>query len=98
MFVVAIPTAGKCNRGARGHEPDAKRLKPDAIRPICEAMTRLAVLVNGLLNADVTSREEGQALIEYALIISLIALIALAALRTTGTSISGILNKIAGEV
>ena len=61
-------------------------------------MTRIAVLVNRLLDADLTSREEGQALIEYALIISLIALIALAALKTTGTSISGILNKIAGEV
>jgi Flp pilus assembly pilin Flp len=43
-------------------------------------------------------REEGQALIEYALIISLIALVAIGALSTTGTSIQGILNKIAGDV
>jgi Flp pilus assembly pilin Flp len=42
--------------------------------------------------------EQGQALIEYALIISLIALVAIAALQTTGTDISGILNTIAGEV
>ena len=61
-------------------------------------MTRVALIVNRLLNAEVTLREEGQALIEYALIISLIALVALAALKATGTSISGILNKIAGEV
>jgi Flp pilus assembly pilin Flp len=45
-----------------------------------------------------TSRQEGQALIEYALIISLIALVAIAALKTTGTNISDILNKIAGDV
>ena len=43
-------------------------------------------------------REEGQALIEYALIISLIALVAIGALSTTGTSIQSILNKIANDV
>ena len=42
--------------------------------------------------------ESGQALIEYALIISLIALVAITALQTTGTNIAGILNTIAGEV
>jgi Flp pilus assembly pilin Flp len=46
----------------------------------------------------VTSRQQGQALIEYALIISLIALVAITALQTTGTNIKGILNRIAGEV
>ena len=44
------------------------------------------------------SRQEGQALIEYALIISLIALVAIVALQTTGTNIKGVLNTIAGEV
>ncbi len=44
------------------------------------------------------SRQEGQALIEYALIVSLIALVAIVALQTTGTNISKILNTIAGEV
>ena len=42
--------------------------------------------------------ETGQALIEYALIISLIALVAIAALQTTGNDILSILNTIAGEV
>ena len=46
----------------------------------------------------VMSRQEGQALIEYALIISLVALVAIGALETTGTNIKGVLNKIAGEV
>lgn len=42
--------------------------------------------------------EKGQALIEYALIISLIALVAIVALQTTGTNISSILHKIVGDV
>jgi Flp pilus assembly pilin Flp len=45
-----------------------------------------------------SSREDGQALIEYALIVSLIAIVAIVALRTTGNNISGILHTIAGEV
>jgi Flp pilus assembly pilin Flp len=44
------------------------------------------------------ARAEGQALIEYALIVSLIAVIAIAALKLTGTNITKILNSIAGEV
>ncbi len=46
----------------------------------------------------VTARQEGQALIEYALIVSLIALIAIASLKLVGTNISGVLHNIAGEV
>jgi pilus assembly protein Flp/PilA len=42
--------------------------------------------------------EEGQALVEYALIVSLIAVVSIAALTLAGTSISGILNSIAGNV
>ena len=42
--------------------------------------------------------EEGQALVEYALIVSLIAVVAIAALTLTGTSIRGILNNIANAV
>jgi Flp pilus assembly pilin Flp len=47
---------------------------------------------------ELVREESGQALIEYALIISLIALVAITALQTTGTDISSILNTIAGEV
>jgi Flp pilus assembly pilin Flp len=47
---------------------------------------------------ELVREEQGQALIEYALIISLIALVAIAALQTTGTDVSSILNTIAGEV
>jgi Flp pilus assembly pilin Flp len=43
-----------------------------------------------LFVSTVTSREEGQALIEYALIVSLVALMAIEALHLAGTNVSGI--------
>jgi Flp pilus assembly pilin Flp len=43
-------------------------------------------------------RDSGQALIEYALIISLIAMVAISALQLTGTHIKTLLTSIAGEV
>jgi pilus assembly protein Flp/PilA len=42
--------------------------------------------------------EEGQALVEYALIVSLIAVVCIAALTATGTSIQDMLNKISNDV
>ena len=59
--------------------------------------SRLAIALADL-KSGAARRDEGQALIEYALIISLIALVAITALQTTGTNIKGILNTIAGEV
>ncbi len=44
------------------------------------------------------SRQQGQALIEYALIISLVAVVAIAGLSLTGTNVKSLLNKVAGEV
>lgn len=41
--------------------------------------------------------DRGQALIEYALIISLIALVAIVALQTTGTDPASIMHSLAGE-
>jgi pilus assembly protein Flp/PilA len=42
--------------------------------------------------------EEGQALVEYALIISLIAVIAIGALTVTGVNVNGILTSIANAL
>jgi Flp pilus assembly pilin Flp len=42
--------------------------------------------------------EEGQALIEYALIVSLISVIAIAALTLTGKSVRDMLNVISSDV
>ena len=42
--------------------------------------------------------EEGQALIEYALIVSLISVIAIVALQVTGHSVAGMLDQISKAV
>ena len=39
-------------------------------------------------------RQEGQALIEYALVLGLVAVLTVAALQATGANVSGLLNKI----
>jgi pilus assembly protein Flp/PilA len=43
-------------------------------------------------------REEGQALVEYTLIVSLIAVVCIGALTLAGQSLSDIFNSIAGQV
>ena len=42
--------------------------------------------------------DEGQDLIEYALLAALIALAAVVAMQATGTSINGVFNSIAGRL
>jgi Flp pilus assembly pilin Flp len=42
--------------------------------------------------------EEGQALIEYALIVSLISVIAIAALTLTGTNVKNMLDFVSSQV
>ena len=44
------------------------------------------------------SREDGQALVEYALILSLISVVAVAALKLIGTNVTDVLNKIANDI
>ncbi len=61
-------------------------------------MNRFQLIFGTLRLRAARSRQEGQALIEYALIVSLIALVAIASLKVVGTNISGILHTIAGEV
>lgn len=56
-------------------------------------------LVLGVLSVRKSaSRQEGQALIEYALIITLIAVVAIAVLQTTGVNLRTLLNKTASDV
>jgi Flp pilus assembly pilin Flp len=43
-------------------------------------------------------REEGQALVEYALILSLVSVVAIAALTLVGTNITAILNSVAAAL
>ena len=48
--------------------------------------------------ARVLRREEGQDLLEYALLVALIALVAVIAIQTTGTNVKEIFNQIAGKL
>ena len=44
------------------------------------------------------SNDEGQDLLEYALLVALIALVAIAAVTAAGTSVSAIFTSIAGKL
>jgi Flp pilus assembly pilin Flp len=58
--------------------------------------TRLVDLRSGLMG--VVRREEGQALAEYALILTFIAIVAVLALTFLGTQISELLSKVGNEI
>jgi pilus assembly protein Flp/PilA len=57
----------------------------------------LKARVLGMIYAR-TAREEGQALVEYSLILALVSIVAIVALELLGTNISGALEEIAGKV
>jgi pilus assembly protein Flp/PilA len=46
----------------------------------------------------VRDREEGQALVEYALILALVSIVSVAALTALGTGVGGALQNIADEI
>jgi pilus assembly protein Flp/PilA len=46
----------------------------------------------------IRSREEGQALVEYALILSLVSVVAILALQAVGANVTSILNQIAAAL
>jgi pilus assembly protein Flp/PilA len=48
--------------------------------------------------ATARDREEGQALVEYALILALIAVVSIVALQTLGTNVAGRLGEIATAI
>ena len=50
------------------------------------------------LISNMRNREEGQALVEYALILSLISVVAIAALTLVGTNVTAILNSVAAAL
>ena len=53
--------------------------------------------VKGLWERGLT-REEGQGLVEYALILVLVSIVAITALKALGSSITGILNTVANTL
>ena len=50
------------------------------------------------LISKLQNREQGQALVEYALILSLVSVVAIGALTLVGTNVTNILNQIAGAL
>jgi pilus assembly protein Flp/PilA len=56
-------------------------------------MSQLVAFVNTL-----RQNEEGQDLLEYALLVALIALVAIGAVAAAGTSVSAIFTNIAGQL
>jgi pilus assembly protein Flp/PilA len=56
-------------------------------------MSQLVAFVNQLRR-----NEEGQDLLEYALLVALIALVAIGAVAAAGTSVSNIFGAIAGQL
>ena len=60
---------------------------------VLSIITRLHSSLHSLVN-----REEGQDLLEYALLVALIALVAVAAVAAAGTTVSGIFTNIAAAI
>jgi Flp pilus assembly pilin Flp len=44
------------------------------------------------------TNDEGQAIVEYALVLALIAIVSIAALKALGADISGLLNRISSQM
>jgi pilus assembly protein Flp/PilA len=61
----------------------------DARRNVMDFITRLRAFARN---------EEGQDLIEYALLVGLITLVAVAAITTSGTSVNAIFSSISGKL
>jgi pilus assembly protein Flp/PilA len=64
--------------------------------PIGEEVT-FRMLIN-LYNRLRYRDEEGQALVEYALILGLVAVVAIGALTTLGTNVTAVLSQIAAAI
>jgi pilus assembly protein Flp/PilA len=47
---------------------------------------------------NILKNEEGQDLLEYALLVALIAIVAVGAVTAAGTTVTGIFNNIAGAI
>ncbi len=63
-------------------------------------MTSIQIISHRLLTGlhGRTSRQDGQALIEYALILGLVALLTIGVLQAVGANVSGLLNKVSSNM
>jgi Flp pilus assembly pilin Flp len=56
-------------------------------------LLQLQLIIRGLIN-DIRSREEGQAMVEYALILAFVAVIALVAFTSLGQTVSDLIHNV----
>jgi Flp pilus assembly pilin Flp len=69
--------------------------RPAAPRPGKETMKMVLLLpLQAILTAKSVRREDGQALVEYALLLFLIAVVSIAILSVLGQSVSSVFNQI----
>jgi Flp pilus assembly pilin Flp len=61
------------------------------------SIRRYGIAALGVLRSA-ARREDGQAIVEYALILSLVSIAAYAVLKTTGTSLSTMLQGVANDL
>jgi Flp pilus assembly pilin Flp len=61
-------------------------------------LTKLNRLVLSLYTRAQLGRQEGQALVEYTLILALVSVVAIAGLTAIGTNVEAILQQIVGEI
>jgi Flp pilus assembly pilin Flp len=82
--------------GLSDSDADADRY-PDSVEEVKFRM--LNMIKTYAQNArSIGEREEGQGLVEYALILSLVSVVSFAALQLLGNNISDLLNTVAGQV
>jgi Flp pilus assembly pilin Flp len=61
-------------------------------------MVRMLPAKAYLALADLRDREDGQAMVEYALLLFLIAVVSIAILTTLGTKVSSLFNEIVTDI
>jgi pilus assembly protein Flp/PilA len=61
-------------------------------------LTELKQFATSLWTRVLATREEGQAMVEYGLILSLVSIAAIVALTTIGTDLKGIFEEVAAHL
>jgi pilus assembly protein Flp/PilA len=98
----------RCGQAPRGSTDNFRSrsgsIKPGAPPRRCQRTTQGVQHQEDAMNAlvnfvkTVSRKDEGQDLLEYALLVALIAIVAVGAVTTAGTTVQGIFQNIAGQI